>query len=117
MKKVYYLSTCDTCKRIMKEVGVDDSFIQQDIKTNSISEQQLNELLKKVNSPEELLNKRARKFTELGLKETKLSDSDIKNYILTEYTFLKRPVFIIDTEIFIGNSKKNIEQLKHKLGA
>jgi len=101
----------------MKEVGVDDSFIQQDIKTNSISEQQLNELLKKVNSPEELLNKRARKFTELGLKETKLSDSDIKNYILTEYTFLKRPVFIIDTEIFIGNSKKNIEQLKHKLGA
>lgn len=117
MKKVYYLSTCDTCKRIMKEVGVDDSFIQQDIKTNSISEQQLNELLKKVNSPEELLNKRARKFTELGLKETKLSDIDIKNYILTEYTFLKRPVFIIDTEIFIGNSKKNTEQLKHKLGA
>lgn len=117
MKKVYFLSTCDTCKRIMKDVGVDDSFEQQDIKTNPINNQQLNELLGKVNSPEELLNKRARKYAELDLKNKNLNDNEIKNFILTEYTFLKRPVFIIDSEIFIGNSKKNVEQLKHKLGA
>ncbi|MTI20003.1 arsenate reductase, partial [Fulvivirga sp. RKSG066] len=36
-KKVYYLSTCDTCKRIMKEVGVDDSFEQHDIKKMPIT--------------------------------------------------------------------------------
>jgi arsenate reductase len=116
MKKVYYLSTCDTCTRIIKEVGVNDSFIKQDIKYNPIEEKQLNELLTKVDSIEELLNKRAIKYSELGLKEKNLNDRDIKNYILTEYTFLKRPVFIIDSEIFIGNSKKTVEQLKQKLG-
>jgi arsenate reductase len=35
--------------------------------------------------------------------------------ILDEYTFLKRPVIIIDQEIFIGNSKKSVEALKEKL--
>jgi len=36
---------------------------------------------------------------------------------LEEYTFLKRPVFIYNNEIFIGNAKKTIESLKTKLGA
>ena len=40
-----------------------------------------------------------------------------RQYILDEYTFLKRPVFIIDNEIFIGNAKKTIETLKNKLSA
>ena len=117
MKKVYYLSTCDTCKRIMKEVGVNDSFEQQDIKFNPVLPEQLNEMIAFGVSPEELLNKRARKYSELGLKDKSLSGDEIKNLILTEYTFLKRAVFIIDNEIFIGNSKKTIEQLKQKLGA
>lgn len=99
----------------MKEVGVDDSFEQQDIKFNPINKIQLNELLKKVNSASELLNKRARKYSELGLKNKTLTEDEIKNYILEEYTFLKRPVFIIDNEIFIGNSKKTIEALKNQL--
>ena len=115
MKKVYFLSTCDTCKRIMKEVDVNDSFEQQDIKFNSISPNQLDEMIAFGVTPENLLNKRAKKYSELSLKNKNLSDSDIKNYILTEYTFLKRPVFIIDKEIFIGNSKKTIEALKNKL--
>ncbi|MEC8602809.1 MAG: arsenate reductase, partial [Bacteroidota bacterium] len=37
--------------------------------------------------------------------------------ILEEDTFLKRPVFIIDDEIFIGNSKSVIDSLKQKLNA
>jgi arsenate reductase len=34
---------------------------------------------------------------------------------LDEYTFLKRPVFIVDNEIFIGNSKSVVAALKLKL--
>lgn len=115
MKKVYYLSTCDTCKRIMNEVNVDDSFVKQDIKNNPIQKEQLDELLKKVNSPEELLNKRAKKYSELNLKNKNLSDEEIINYILAEYTFLKRPVFVINEDIFVGNSKKTVDALKQKL--
>lgn len=112
MKKVYYLSTCDTCKRIMKEVGVDDSFKKQDIKNESITADQLDQMQKIAGSYEALFSRVARKYKSLGLKDKKLSEEDYKNYILEEYTFLKRPVFIINNDIFIGNSKKTVEAVK-----
>jgi len=114
MKKVYYLSTCDTCKRIMKEVGV-EGFEKQDIKTEQITKEQIEVMHGLAGSYELLFSKVARKYKELGLKERNLTEEDIKQYILEEYTFLKRPVFIIENEIFIGNSKKTVEAIKNKI--
>ena len=51
----------------------------------------------------------------MNLKEKNLSESDFKKLILEEYTFLKRPVFIVEDKIYIGNSKKNIVALKKHL--
>ena len=53
----------------------------------------------------------------MGLKEKVLQEDDYKRLILEEDTFLKRPVFIIEDEIFIGNSKSVIDSLKQKLNA
>jgi arsenate reductase len=44
----------------------------------------------------------------MDLKNKQLSESDYKNLILENYTFLSRPVFIINDEIYIGNSQQNI---------
>jgi arsenate reductase len=66
-------------------------------------------------SYEALFSSTAMKYKALGLKDKTLSEDDYKNFILEEYTFLKRPVTIIDKEIFVGNSKKVIESLKEKL--
>ncbi len=99
----------------MKEVGVDDSFEQQDIKTEKITASQLAEMHELAGSYESLFSKVARKYKSLGLKEKNLSEEDFKNYILEEYTFLKRPVFIIEDEIFIGNSKKKVDSLKERI--
>jgi arsenate reductase len=52
----------------------------------------------------------------MDLKNQVLSEADYRQFLLDEYTFLKRPVFIVDQEIFIGNSKKVIEALKEKIG-
>ncbi len=112
MKKVYFLSTCDTCRRIIKELRIGDDFEYQDIKTDRITEDQLAEMKDMAGSYEVLFSRVARKYKELGLKEVKLTEEDYRNYILEEYTFLKRPVFIIGDRIFIGNSKKNVEELK-----
>ena len=71
-KKVYYLSTCDTCKRIMKEVGVDDSFEQQDIKTTPVTEEQVESFYKHTNSYEAVINKRARKTERRFGRKTQL---------------------------------------------
>ncbi|MDG2193576.1 MAG: ArsC/Spx/MgsR family protein [Polaribacter sp.] len=115
MKKVYFLQTCDTCRRILKEVNT-DGFEMQEIKSNPVNVQQLEELHTFSKSYEALFNKRAKLYTAMGLKDQNLSETDYRQLLLDEYTFLKRPVFIIDTEIFIGNSKKEVDRLKEKIG-
>lgn len=115
MKKVYYLSTCDTCKRIMSELNL-GGFEKQDIKNEAITKTQVEQMKELAGSYVSLFSKVARKYRALGLNERVLTEEEMKNYILEEYTFLKRPVFIIDNEIFIGNSKKNVEALKSVIG-
>ncbi len=112
MKKIYHLSTCSTCIRIIKELNPDSTVVLQDIKTERITESQLEEMKLLAGSYEALFSKRAMKYKALGLKDKSLVESDFKNYILEEYTFLKRPVIIVDDEIFVGNSKSNIEEAK-----
>ena len=115
MKKVYFLQTCDTCKRILKEVNT-DGFELQNIKENPVTASQLDEMYALSKSYEGLFNKRARLYKSLGLKDKNLTETDFKNYLLEEYTFLKRPVFVMEDEIFIGNSKKVVQELKEKIG-
>ena len=115
MKKVYYLSTCDTCKRIMSELNL-EGFEKQDIKNEAITKTQVVQMKELAGSYASLFSKVARKYRALGLNERDLTEEEMKNYILEEYTFLKRPVFIIDNKIFIGNSKKNVEALKEAIG-
>ena len=114
MRKVYYLSTCDTCKRIMNGLNL-EGFVTQDIKTEAITEQQLEEMRALTDSYNSLFSKVARKYRSMGLNDMELTEEELKNYILQEYTFLKRPVFIVDKQIFIGNSKKNITALRKNL--
>ena len=92
-------------------------FEQQDIKTEAITEAQLNEMQALAGSYEALFSRVARKYKELNLKEQNLAEADYKQYILEEYTFLKRPVFIVDGDIYIGNSKKTVAALQERLGA
>ena len=84
----------------------------QDIKTEKISPAQLDELKNRAGSYEALFSRRALKYKELGLKDKQLEEKDYRKFILDEYTFLKRPVVIIDDKIFIGSGKKNVETLK-----
>lgn len=115
MKKAYFLSTCSTCQKIINQINDLDSFDLQDIKTNKISVAQIEEMKKLAGSYESLFSRRALKYRSLGLNEMNLTEVDYKKYILEEYTFLKRPVFIVNGYIFIGNSKKEIEKLLSKI--
>ena len=62
MNKIYYLSTCDTCKRILKELEPLDGIDLQDIKTSPITEQQIDQLFDMAGSYEALFSKRARMY-------------------------------------------------------
>jgi arsenate reductase len=112
MKKIYYLKTCNTCTRILKELNLSTDFILQDIKEEEITVNQLEAMFKLSGSYEALFSKRAKLYKEMGLKDQNLIEKDFKYYILEHYTFLSRPVIMIDDKIFIGNSKKTIEAAK-----
>ena len=106
--KIYHLSSCDTCQRILKELQPLDGVELQDIKTAAITEKQLEEMYALSGSYEDLFSKRARLYRQRGLHEKELSESDYKKLILEQYTFLKRPVILVGDHIFIGNSKKSV---------
>ncbi len=116
MKKIYFLKTCDTCTRILKSINI-EGFTLQEIKTEPITVAQLEEMRVLSGSYEALFSRRARKYKQMDLKNQELSEKDIRQLILDEYTFLKRPIIIIDDKIFIGNSKKNVEALQEKLNS
>ncbi len=120
MNKAYYLSTCSTCQAILTETGVfkladKGQFTLQDIKTEKITPAQLDEMKAKTGSFEALFSRRAIKYKEWGLKDKNLTEADYRKYILEEYTFLKRPVLLINGQIFVGNDKKTVENIKKAL--
>ncbi len=116
MKKVYHLGNCTTCQAIISETGLDKKgFEMQDIKFEKITPAQIDEMKKLSGSYESLFSRRAMKYKELGLKDKKLDEKDYRNFILEEYTFLKRPVVIIGQQLYAGSEKKTVEALKKAL--
>jgi arsenate reductase len=113
MKKVYHLSSCSTCQKIIKDLQLrEKGFVLQDIKTEKITSPQLDKMIEMAGSVDPLFSTKAIKYRELGLKDKKLTDREKKDYILSEYTFLKRPVIIVSLKIFAGSSSEIISRVK-----
>lgn len=115
MKKIYHLKTCNTCQRIIKEIQPTSDFILQGIKEEEITVKQLEEMHALSGSYEALFSKRAKLYKEMDLKNQELSEKDYKHYILEHYTFLKRPVIIVENQIFIGNAAKTVAAAKEAI--
>ncbi len=112
MHKCYYLSTCSTCKKIIEAASLTGKgFVMQNIKVEKITPEQLEEMHKLAGSYEALFSRKSQQYRPRGLHEKTLTEADYKNLILEEYSFLKRPVTIIDKKIFIGNDAKTVETL------
>ena len=106
--KIYYLASCDTCRKIIKSLPNTDKLEFHDIRQNPITMEALEEMHSLSGSYEALFSKKAQLYKSMDLKNRLLTEEDFKKYILEHYTFLSRPVFIIDDKIFIGNGQKNI---------
>ena len=113
MRKVFHLVKCSTCQRILTEVNW--TFEKQEIRSQKITEDQIDQMADLAGSYQALFSKRAIKYRTLNLKEKNLQEQDYRKYILEDDTFLKRPVFIVDQSIFVGNSKSTIEAIQKKL--
>ena len=112
MKKIYYLKTCDTCRRILKEMDT-TGYIFQEIKTEPVTVKQLDKLYELTKSYAVLFSKRAKKYKQMDLKNQILTEKDYRQLILDEYTFLKRPVIVNEAEVYVGNTKKRVDFLSY----
>ncbi|MBL0027437.1 MAG: ArsC/Spx/MgsR family protein [Saprospiraceae bacterium] len=110
MNKIYHLSTCDTCRKILAQLDLDGVELIN-IREQNISKEDLDLMKKSTKSYEALFNKRAQKLRDLPESKKPVKESDFKKLILKEYTFLKRPAAIIDGKVFVGNDKNTIEAL------
>jgi arsenate reductase len=115
MNKIYYLASCDTCRKIIKSLPKGHNLVFHDIKQDPITVEELEEMQQLSGSYEALFSKKAQLYKSMDLKNKSLTEADFKNYILEHYTFLSRPVFIIDGKIYIGNSQQNMLQVMKKL--
>ncbi len=99
----------------MQAVDPGSTIPGQDIKSDPLTEEQLESMRRLAGSYEALFSRRARKYRALGLHEQKLNEEDYRRLLLEEYTFLKRPVLIWDEQIFIGNTKKSVAAMKEAI--
>ena len=106
------MSTCNTCQRIIGELGDIPGIELQNIKEKHISANELDFIKEKEGSYEALFNKRAMKYRSMGLNTETLTEQEWRRHILGEYTFLKRPLAVINNKVFAGNAKKTVEALK-----
>lgn len=111
----FHLSSCSTCQRILKSLNAPESLKLQDIKTEPISAEQLDAMAPLGGSYEALFSKRARQYRALGLHEKELTEKEYRQYILDDYTFLKRPVLWLPNKVIAGNSKNAVHEMEKAL--
>lgn len=113
---IWYLSTCSTCTRILKELGLDGSRADLiDIKKHPVTPHQVEDMKRSTGSYKLLINGRSTQFRQMDKKARDLSEQEAKELLLQHYAFLKRPVIRIDDQYFVGNAKSTISEVKNKL--
>lgn len=112
MKKVFYLKTCGTCKKIMAQFDL-SGWELREIKSKPITEEELAEMYARAKSYEALFSRKSTQIKARNIDVKSLKENDFKKLILEHYSFLKRPVFLTDNAIFAGSDKSNLEKLNH----
>ncbi len=83
----------------------------REIKSEPVTKEELAEMYAKTKSYEALFSRKSTQIKQRGIDVKSLKEADFKKLLLDHYSFLKRPVFITDDAIFIGNDKENVEKL------
>lgn len=110
MKTFFYLKSCDSCQKILKSLPENHGLSLHDIKQEPLDAAQIDRLKNLAGSYEALFSRKAQLYKSLGLKDQKLTEDDYRRYLLEHYTFLSRPVFVMDEKIFIGNQASTVQK-------
>lgn len=102
--KFYWLENCSTCKKaknFIERHGIRE-FELRDIKENPLLREEIENLAKILGGADELFSRRAIKYREMKLSERTLSNEEMFDLMTEEYTFLKRPILVINDQAIAG---------------
>lgn len=114
VERVYWLPYCSTCVKADEYLKGKGATIKRyiNVKEEKVTREELEELCQILGGVDKLFSKRAMKYRAWGLNEKELSDEDMLNYMLEEYTFIKRPVVVTkDKRVLSGFSAKQYDLL------
>ena len=115
MNTYIYLSTCNTCMRILKNLNLPEGTKLQDVKQDPISQAQLETLYAVTHSYEQLINKRSRVLQALNKAGKTLDENGYKQLLETEYSCLKRPILHWENNFYLGNAKKRVAAMQQAI--
>jgi arsenate reductase (glutaredoxin) len=108
MIKFYWLPNCSTCVKAKKFLDANNIEINdlRDIKSDRLSRAEVENLVEIIGGADGLFSRRAIKYRELGLNKREVSNAEMLDLMTEEYTFIKRPVLVIDGKAIAGFSEK-----------
>jgi arsenate reductase (glutaredoxin) len=106
--KLYWLPGCSTCQKAVKWLDRRGIKITEyrDIKEEPLTRAEVEQLAKMVGGPEDLFSRRAIKYREMKLNEREVSPQEMLDLMTEEYTFLKRPIMVINGRAEAGFFEK-----------
>lgn len=114
MKEVYlyWLPHCSTCKKAKEFIESKGIKITRfhNLKEQLLSAEEIEKLADLLGGASEMFSKRAIKYRQLGLNERELSNQEMLDLMTQEYTFIKRPVLVINGKAISGFSEKSYEK-------
>jgi arsenate reductase (glutaredoxin) len=108
---LYWLPHCDTCKKVAAFLQQNDVVVTRfhNLKLEMLNSEQILQLAKMVGGIENLFSRRAIKYRELGLNKREVSADEMLEFMISDYTFIKRPVLVINDSAISGFSEKNYQ--------
>ncbi len=104
----YWLPDCTTCQKAKRRLERHRVSVTKfrDLKDESLLRAEVEELAKMLGGADELFSRRAVKYREMKLNERELSEEEMIDLMADEYTFLKRPILVINDKATAGYFEK-----------
>lgn len=104
----YWLPNCTTCQKAMRRLERHRVSVTRfrDIKEEPLSREEVEKLAKMLGGANELFSRRAIRYREMKLNERELSEEEMLDLMSSEYTFLKRPILVINGKASAGYFEK-----------
>ncbi len=114
MNEIYFygLPNCSTCQKALRRLEYHSVPITKlrNIKEEPLLREKIEKLAKMLGGAENLFSRRSVKYRELGLRDKTLSEDEMLDLMTGEYTFLKRPILVINDEAVAGFFEKEYDE-------